>query len=821
MRTRSLVPIVAAVLAVVALPAPVQPQGGEPTYRLPPQVVVDILDAPPTPMVIVSPTRQAVAVVGRKSMPSIAEMAEPMLRLAGNRVNPKTNGAFTTTSMTSITLKGFGGGSDVKVTTPPEAKIGNVSFSDNGRFLAFTVTRDAGIELWMADTGTGQAKAITAATLNGTGGAPCRWLDDSSAMLCEFVPEGRGPAPAAPAVPSGPRIQETSGRAAPAPTFQDLLTSAYDEKLYEYYFTSQLALVAPSGKRTPVGKPAIFATASVSPDGAYVLVARVKRPFSRLVTDNGFPKDVEIWNAKGELVKKIGEQPLGEGVPIGGVTTGPRGYRWVPVEPATVMWVLALDEGNPRAQVPHRDRVVTMKAPFAGEPAEWAKTEWRFGGATFTEKGVAWLAESDRPRGMMRSWIVDAPGATPRKWQERNMRDRYADPGTPVSRDGAAVGFGGGGFGGAGGGGGKILQSGDFVYLSGTGASPQGDRPFLDRLNLKTLETERLFQTDDKSYETTVALLSDDGKRVLTRYESPTEFPNYYVRDLDKGARTPVTAFKDPAPQLTGIRKQLLTYDRKDGVKLSATLYLPPNYREGERLPFVFWAYPAEFTDAATASQVVGSPNRFTTISGASHLFFLTQGYGVLDNPTMPIVGPGETANDTYVEQLVASAEAAVNKVVEMGVADRDRIGIAGHSYGAFMTANLLAHSDLFRAGIARSGAYNRTLTPFGFQNEQRTFWQVPQLYARMSPFWYADKVNEPILLTHGEADNNSGTFPIQSERFYMALKGHGATVRYVTLPHEAHGYAARESVMHTLAEMIDWMDRWVKNAPPRTGTAQ
>jgi dipeptidyl aminopeptidase/acylaminoacyl peptidase len=303
----------------------------------------------------------------------------------------------------------------------------------------------------------------------------------------------------------------------------------------------------------------------------------------------------------------------------------------------------------------------------------------------------------------------------------------------------------------------------------------------------------------------------------MTRWETKTDFPNYYIRDLASGKRTALTQFKDPAPQLTGIEKQLVTYERKDGVKLSATVYLPPGYKPGTKLPFVLWAYPAEFTDAAAASQVSGSANRFTTISGASHLLFLTQGYGVLDNPTMPIVGAGETANDTYVEQLVASAEAAVNKIVDMGVADRDRIGVSGHSYGAFMTANLLAHCRLFRAGAARSGAYNRSLTPFGFQNEQRTFWEVPEIYSKMSPFWFANKVEDPILLIHGEADNNSGTFPIQSERFYMALKGNGKTVRYVTLPLEAHGYASRESNLHVLYEWINWFDKYVKNAKPRT----
>lgn len=136
------------------------------------------------------------------------------------------------------------------------------------------------------------------------------------------------------------------------------------------------------------------------------------------------------------------------------------------------------------------------------------------------------------------------------------------------------------------------------------------------------------------------------------------------------------------------------------------------------------------------------------------------------------------------------------------------------------MTANLLAHSDLFRAGIARSGAYNRTLTPFGFQSERRTFWEAPEMYAKVSPFWYADKIKEPILLIHGEADNNQGTFPIQSERMFAAIRGNGGTARLVMLPLEAHGYAAKESTEHTLFEMVQWFDKWVKNAKPR-GSSQ
>jgi dipeptidyl aminopeptidase/acylaminoacyl peptidase len=391
------------------------------------------------------------------------------------------------------------------------------------------------------------------------------------------------------------------------------------------------------------------------------------------------------------------------------------------------------------------------------------------------------------------------------------MDAAYENPGTPVARGDVAGDVGAPGRFGA-----RdarpILQYGDSIYLTGTGASPEGDRPFLDRLNLRTLASERLFRSAADAYETVIAPLSDDGKTILTRYETPKDPPNYYVRAISGDAsRRAVTAFRDPQPQLRGVQRQYVTYQRKDGVTLSATLFLPPGYVKGQRLPVVMWAYPREFGDADAASQVSGSPNRFTIVGGASHLFLLLSGYAVFDNPTMPIIGAGETANDRYVEQLVASAEAAVEKVVELGVGDREHIGIGGHSYGAFMTANLLAHSRLFRAGFAESGAYNRTLTPFGFQSERRTFWEVPELYAKMSPFWYADKIKDPILLMHGEADDNSGTFPIQSERFYMALKGHGATVRYVTLPNEAHGYAARETLLDVLAERVRWFDQYLQ----------
>jgi dipeptidyl aminopeptidase/acylaminoacyl peptidase len=442
---------------------------------------------------------------------------------------------------------------------------------------------------------------------------------------------------------------------------------------------------------------------------------------------------------------------------------------------------------------------MSMAAPFTGAATELIKTQWRYGGLSFTERGAILVSESDRATRTRRTWLYETGfTSTPRKAWELSQEDRYGDPGAPLIRPGT----------------GKVIHVGDAVYLTGAGASAKGDMPFLDKLNLKTLQKERLWQSDGQSYESIVALIDDNATKVITRRETKQIPPNYMLRDRTAGTMVAITSFKDPHPQLSDVQKQLVTYKRADGISLSGTLYLPPSYKPGTRLPMFVWAYPQEFTNADAASQVVGSPNRFTLVSGASHLLLLTQGYAVFDGATMPIIGAGETANDTYVEQLVASAQAAVDYAVNAGIADRARVGVGGHSYGAFMTANLLAHSDIFAAGVARSGAYNRTLTPFGFQNETRTFWEAPSVYAKMSPFWHAHKVKEPILLIHGELDNNSGTFPIQSERFYMALKGHGATVRYVTLPYESHGYSARESNMHVMAETLNWLDKYVKRVP-------
>jgi dipeptidyl aminopeptidase/acylaminoacyl peptidase len=806
MRCRS--HLVPAVLLVLLL-APAAP-AADTTYLLPPPVIVSILDAPPPPVVVASPRGDVVLVLESTSMPPVAELSRPMLRLAGARIDPATNGPHTRPRVVGLTLKPLDGGAERRIALPAGATAMSLGFSPDGARLAVATFGDGPIRLWVVDVdGAGgpraaphlgaTAREVAGVALNAAfPGLPCEWLRDSRALLCTAVPAGRGEATPAPAVPTGPNVQETAGTTAPVATFQDLLRTPHDEALFEHYFTSQPILVDASSLRvTPLGTPGIYASLTTSTNGAFVLAERLTRPFSRQVTANRFPKEVEVWSRTGEVIRRVATLPLAENVPINGVPTGPRSYRWHATAPATLVWAEALDKGDPKVSVPHRDRLMSLAAPFTGDPVEWLKTEYRFQSAMWTDRGLALVTEYDRPKRWTRTWLLDGTSAPVRLF-DRSAEDRYKDPGTPMLRPGTRT----------------VRQHGTAIYLLGDGASPVGDRPFLDRLDLATRTATRLFQSGDTSYESVAALLADDGSRLLTRYESKTEPPNYVVRGPG-GARRAITDYADPAPQLAGVTTQLVTYARKDGVKLSATLHLPPGYQAGQRMPVLMWAYPREFADPDAAGQVSGSPNRFITVRGASHLLLLTQGYAIVDNPSMPIVGPGETANDTYVDQLVAGAEAAIDTVVGMGVADRDRIAIGGHSYGAFMTANLLAHSDLFRAGIARSGAYNRTLTPFGFQNEQRTFWEVPDIYARMSPFWHAHKINEPILLIHGEADNNSGTFPIQSERLYAALKGHGATARYVTLPYESHGYMARESVLHTVAEMLNWCDTYVKNAAP------
>ncbi len=790
------------VILALAACAPAQEK-----YQKPPKEILDVLNAPATPLAIVSPTRDNALLAEPVSYHSIADLSQPMLRLAGLRINTATNGPHPPNYWVSLSLMKLPDGAARKIAAAPGMKGGAPLWSPDGKRFAFTNTTASGIELWIGDAATATIHRLGSFKVNGVQGRGFEWMPGNRTLLVRTIPAARGGPPQAPAAPAGPNVQESSGKAAAVWTFQDLLKNPYDEALFEYYATTQLAIVdAATGAATPLGKPAIFQTATVSPDGKHILVARVHRPYSYLYPYYFFPKEVEVWDRAGKMAYRLASLPLQDSVPTDGVATGPRSYEWHPIEPATLLWAEALDGGDPKNKVPHRDRLLMLKAPFTAAPAEIIKLEHRLAGFMLLEKGDTLLiSDYERERRWIRSFLVTMDGSRePRLLFSRDTRDRYKDPGQPVFRtlpNGQDV----------------ILQTGNSILLEGDGATPQGDRPFLDRFDIAALKPERLFQSAADAYETVVSVLDGSGDTILTRFESPSDPPNYAIRKTG-GERKLLTSFKDPAPALRTIKKQLVKYKRADGVDLSFTLYLPPNYKEGTRLPTVVWAYPLEYNDPSTAGQVVGSPQRFTTIRGMSHLFYLLRGYAVLDSATMPVVGDFKTVNDTYIDQIVSSAKAAIDKAAAMGVTDPDRVGVGGHSYGAFMTANLLAHSDLFRAGVARSGAYNRTLTPFGFQSERRTFWEAPETYFKMSPFMHANKINEPILLIHGEADNNSGTFPIQSDRMYQAVRGNGGTVRLVMLPHESHGYMARESIEHVLWEMITWFDKYVKDASPRAG---
>ncbi len=792
-------------------------------YKQPPKEIEDILNAPVTPITFVSPAKDKILLAEPLRYPPISELAQPMLRLAGLRINPNTNGQHRQLYFVKLSLKNIADGKEMPISLPSGAQIISPNWNADGKYIAAGNVTAVGIELWIIETATAKATKLKNVQVNTVFGG-FEWMPDQKSLIANLVPSKRAAAPVKSDVPTEPNIQETVGKTGAVQTFQDLLKSPTDEKLFEYYATSQLAVVGIDGKIKEIGQSAIFDTASVSPDGKYVLTSRIQRPFSYLFPASRFPKEVEVWDFSGKMIYKIASIPLQDNLPVQGVTTAPRSYDWIPTESATLIWAEALDGGNPKNKITPRDKLVKLAAPFTSSPTEIVKTEQRYQGRQFGEKdGLMIFYDYNRDTQHRRVFMMDyRSSSTPKLVSDLNINDRYNDIGQPVLKtlpNGQRV----------------IQQNDDYIFLSGQGASPEGDRPFLRKMNLQTKETLEIFRSGKDSYESLVALNYDkNNPTFVTRKESVSEPPNLILHNfpneclLDPRNQCPtvgethynevrqLTNFTDPTPQLRGIKKQLVKYKRADGVDLSFTLYLPPNYKEGTRLPTVVWAYPLEFTDAATAGQVSGSTNRFTSIGGYSHLFFLLQGYAVLDDATMPIVGDPLTVNDTFVKQIVDSAQAAVDKAVEMGVTDRNRVGVGGHSYGAFMTANLLAHSDIFRAGIARSGAYNRTLTPFGFQGERRNFWEAPELYAKVSPFYYADKINEPLLMIHGEADNNTGTYPIQSERLFAALQGTGGTARLVLLPLEAHGYSARESIEHALYEQINWFDKYVKNAKPR-----
>lgn len=788
-------------------------------YQVPPKPLADLVTAPPTPTVSVDSKGQWMLISERNTATTtIAELSQPELRIAGLRINPATNGPSRAVFVNNLKLRQVSANAaDVQVTgLPANAQLSFIQWSPDDSKIAFTNTTDTKIELYVADVATAVAKKVSDVALNASLGIPYQWVSDSKSFIVRGIPAERGPAPEISRVPSGPTVQENLGTKAQAATYQDLLKSPSDEKQFEYYATAQTMKIGLDGSVQKIGPMGLIATAAPSPDGRFVLVESIHRPFSYLVTVNRFPAKMDIFDAAGTLVKTLTDVPLQENVPWGqdAAPSGQRNHNWRNDVPATLYWVEAKDGGDPKKKVAVRDVVYTLDAPFSSEPKEIYSAANRFGGVTWGNDQIALFSERwNATRKVITKLVNPSSPANPVVLFDRSSEDRYNNPGTPELKKNAYGEY--------------VLDitPTNEIYLTGQGASPEGDRPFVDLFSLTTKQAKRLFRSEAPFFERPISILNAEKGLILTSRESQEEQPNYFIRNLKpapkKGkkaaepALTQVTFFPHPYPQFKGIQKQQLRYKRPDGVDLTAMLLLPPGYKkEDGPLPTFLWAYPAEFKNAAAAGQVSGSPYQFNRISYWTGAAFVTMGYAVLENASIPIVGEGDKEpNDTYVEQLVASAKAAIDEGVRLGVVDANRVGVGGHSYGAFMTANLLSHSNLFKAGIARSGAYNRTLTPFGFQNEQRTYWQAPDVYNKMSPFMNVDKVKTPLLMTHGEADNNTGTFPIQSERYYNALKGMGATAKLVFLPYESHGYTAKESLLHMLYEMNGWLDKYVKNA--------
>ena len=795
-------------------------------YQTPPAPLQAIVDQLRAPTVSLSPRRELAAMIKTPTLPSIREVAQPELKLAGLRINPRTYSQSRFSFGEDMWLLDIETRKEIRLTgLPQNLKLADLAWSPDQRSFAFThiAGQDGstgGVELWVVDIAAKSARRLSTAPLNTVYGRGFAWMPDSKSLLVRLRPVNQGAAPPLIALPTGPNSQDAVPGAGQRQvrTLQDLLKNENDASVFDHYTLVQPAIINLNGKVSMIGRPDRFIGLGVSPDGKMLLAQVLERPYSYVVASGSFPRRIEVSDLSGKVIHTVAKLALEEGLPPGNdaVRTGVRDISWRADAPATLVWAEAQDDGDPAKVMEIRDIVFAQASPFKDKPQELIKLSSRYAGTRWARGDLSLITEYWWKTRAVKTWRIAPDAASaPDLVASYASEDRYNDPGTPKMRIDEA-------------GNARLLVAPDNVsiYLDGSGASPEGDRPFVDRLNLTSKKKERLFRSEAPKFEDVIELLDNEGKRLLTTRESPTEQANFYVRDLRKPADaqlTQLTQFPHPTPQLANVTKEQIRYKRADGVDLTATLFLPPNYdakRDGP-LPMLMWAYPQEFTTANAASQVTSSPYRFNSISYWGPQALLSMGFAVLDNPSMPIIGEGgKEANDTYLPQLIASAEAAVNEVVRRGVADRDRIAIGGHSYGAFMTANLLAHTRLFRAGIARSGAYNRTLTPFGFQAEERPFWKAQQTYNAMSPFNYADKIKDALLIVHGEQDNNPGTFPIQSERLFQAMKGLGGTARLVMLPNESHGYRARESISHMLFETNAWMEKYVKNAKPRAEAA-
>jgi dipeptidyl aminopeptidase/acylaminoacyl peptidase len=775
-------------------------------YQLPPKQIADLLLAPPTPSISVDGKAKHMLIMERPSYPLVEELGQAEFKIAGLRLNPNNFSPTRQSYIKGLTIKEVATGKVLAVKGLPASIAAlNPIWNPSENKIAFYNVSENAVDVYVVDLATLTCQKINKTAANLILGGGLVWHDDATLLYKVNVNKASDLAKR-PVTPKGPTIQENLGKAAPSVTYQDLIKSPYDEYVFEFLAKSQL-VKNKSGVETKLGAPALMSSFSISPDKNYILTRTLNKPFSYLVTAGGFASSMQVLDKSGALVKKIAELPSSEGTASGydNVQNAPRRFEWKDDEAATIVYAMPLDSGLIKKAVPFHDAVMAVSAPFTEAPRELFKTAARFSNITWGNESLALVTEVLRTKQRYKVSIYNSKAGSLTTLYERSLTDAYSNLGNPVTQKNK---FGKSVI--------ATVNNGRSVLMNNTtGASDKGDLPYLSIYNLDTKANEIIWRSKEDCFEYVVEVLDASALKIITRRETEKDVPNYYLKSLQANSSVAITNFSNPYASMEGVSKQKIKYKRADGVDLTGDLYLPKGYNKEKDgpLPTLLWAYPREFTSAADASQVRGNQHKFTLLSWGSPVFYVTQGYAILDNAEMPIVAtsPDKKPNDDFVNQLILNANAAIDKLVSMGVSDRNKMAVGGHSYGAFMTANLLAHSNLFKAGIARSGAYNRTLTPFGFQNEDRTFWQAPQLYLDMSPFAHANKIKTPILLTHGEMDDNTGTFPINSERLYAAIKGHGGTVRFVYMPYEAHGYRGKENVLHLLYEQGRWLDKYLK----------
>lgn len=777
-------------------------------YQTPPKEILDLANVNYAPIVQVDSKANYMLLSYSNTFKTLSDLNQTELRLGGLRINPVTNIASSFTYFNNLKLRKVRGGEERQIEgLPKNPLLAHLRWSPDETKIAFTNTGEKGVELWVVDVVTAQAKKLRTDDLNANLGMPFLWLQDSETLLVRVLPKNR-PAllNASKDLPTGPITSNSGGSVSQNRTFPDLLKNQNDEANFTTIASSELIKVTVKGKATPFKAVDLYSSQSLSPDGKYLLLTTIQKPFSYIVPYFRFPSKSVVVDLSGKLVKVVNEVPLNEVMPKGfsAVRTGKRNLAWRTDKPASLSFFVALDGGDPAQKVPFRDELFQWDAPFDQEPVSLAKSDQRLEGVFWGNDKLAVMVNSWYDTRSEKVYFINPsqPGQAPRLVSQRNFQDVYNDPGefemrrNQFNRRSLAI------------------EDGN-VFLLGAGFSDKGQFPFIDALNIDSLTKKRVYQSSftDKS-ETLLKYLDPKSGKVLVQIQSPTEYPNYYLRDIKTQTIEAITHFKNPFLGLKDVSKELIHYRRKDGVDLTGTLYLPAGYDKAkkEKLPLLIWAYPTEFIDKNSAGQNTQNPNDFTAPNYGSFIYWAARGYAVLDDASFPIIGEGNTEpNDSFIPQLVDNAEAAIDAVDKLGYIDRKKVAVGGHSYGAFMTANLLTHSKLFACGIARSGAYNRTLTPFGFQSEQRNYWEVPDVYNKMSPFMNAEKMKTPILLVHGEADNNPGTFTLQTERYFQALKGLGAPARMVILPKESHGYAARENILHLLWEQDQFLEKCLK----------